>query len=171
MVFVTDGDPTGYDFDQPTDPFRPQDVAVNTNRGSANQLTMDRAVEEANQIKDGDTRVLAVGVGSALNNVDSRNRLVQIAGPQVVRDAELDAVDDLNDIDVALVTDFEDLAQFMRSLVLQLCSPSLTVRKLAQTADDATYQPEAGRDITVTPTVPGGDGFDWILPANASGDE
>ncbi len=169
LVYVTDGDPTGYDFDQPGDPFRPQDVAVNTNRGSADQLTIDRAVEEANQIKRGDTRVLAVGVGSALNNADSRNRLVQISGPQVVRDADLATVEDLNEIDVALVTDFEDLAQFMRSLVLQLCSPSLTVRKLAQTADDATYQPEEGRDITVTPTVPTGTGFDWILPVGASG--
>lgn len=170
LVFVTDGDPTAFDFDQANDPFRPQDVAVNTDRSqAAAQVTLDRAVEEANQIKAGDTRVLAVGVGSALNNNASRDRLTQISGPQVVRDADLANVDDLNDIDVALVTDFEDLAAFMRSLVLQLCSPSLTVRKLAQTADDATFQPEEGRDITVTPTVPGGDGFDWILPEGASG--
>ena len=167
MVFVTDGDPTGYDFDKPGDPFDsgpPPDVAVNTNRGEANQLTMDRAVQEANTIKGGDTRMLAVGVGSALSNSGSGDRLIQISGPQVVRDADLADVEDLNDIDVALVTDFEDLAAFMRSIVLQLCSPSLTVRKLAQTAGDATYTPEEGRDITVTPTVPGGDGFTWILP-------
>ncbi len=169
VVFVTDGDPTGYDFNQPGDPFRDQDVAVNTNRGEANQLTMDRAIEEANAVKAGDTRMLAVGVGSALNNAASRDRLTQIAGPQVVRDADLASVDDLNDIDVALVTDFQDLAQFMRGLVLQLCSPSLTVRKLAQTADDSIYRPLPGRDITVTPTVPEGDGFDWILPAGATG--
>ena len=34
------------------------------------------------------------GVGSALNNTDSRNRLVQISGPQVVRDADLADVDE-----------------------------------------------------------------------------
>jgi uncharacterized repeat protein (TIGR01451 family) len=171
-VFVTDGDPTAYDLDKPGDPFDPgppPDVAMNTNTGLANQLTMDRAVEEANSIKALDTRMLAIGVGSALNNNASRDRLIQISGPQVARDADLANVDSLNDIDVALVTNFEDLAQVMRSLVLQLCSPSLTVRKLAQTAGEATYQPEEGRAITVTPSVPGGDGFDWILPPGATG--
>jgi uncharacterized repeat protein (TIGR01451 family) len=164
-VFVTDGDPTAYDLDKPGDPFDPgppPDVAMNTNTSQANQVTMDRAVQEANTIKGADTRMLAIGVGSALSNNASRDRLVQISGPQVRRDADLANVDSLNDIDVALVTDFEDLAQVMRSIVLQLCSPSLTVRKLAQTAEDATYQPQQGRDITVTPTVPGG--FSWILP-------
>ena len=115
-------------------------------------MTLDRAVEEANQIKTAGTRMLAIGVGSALSNTASENRLQQISGPQVVRDADLDDVDSLNDIDVALVTDFEDLAPFLRSVVLQLCSPSLTIRKLAQTADDATYEPAQGWDMTVTPT-------------------
>ena len=108
--------------------------------------------------------MLAIGVGTALNNPASQNRLVQISGPQVVRDADLDDVDSLNDVDVALVTDFEDLAELMRDVVLQLCSPSLTIRKLAQTADDATYQPAPGWDMTVTPRVPAGTGFNWILP-------
>ncbi len=73
-------------------------------------------------------------------------------------------VESLNEIDVALVTDFEDLAAFMRSVVLQLCSPSLTIRKFAQSPDSATYDPAPGWDVTVTPRVPGGNGFDWILP-------
>ena len=52
--------PHGYDLDKPGDPFdpAPADVAVNTNQGQANQLTMDRAVEEANAIKAGETRML-----------------------------------------------------------------------------------------------------------------
>ncbi len=167
MVYVTDGDPTAYDLDRPSDPFDqgpPPDVAMNTNRGDANALTMDRAVEEANAIKTGRTRVLAVGVGEALSSDDSVDRLIRIAGPKVARDADLAAIDSLNKIDVALVTDFKKLAQFMRSLVLQLCSPSLTVRKLAQTATNPNYLPEQGRQISVTPTVPGGSGFTWILP-------
>lgn len=170
VIFVTDGDPTGFDFDRSADPFDqgpPPDVAVNTNRSEANTVTMDRAVQGANGIKASGARVLTIGVGSALNSSSSVGRLQRISGPQVVRDDDLADVDDLNQIDVALITEFEDLSQFMRSLVLQLCSPSLTVRKLAQTAGDAAYTPRQGWDITVTPEVPGGSGFDWILPDTA----
>ncbi len=54
--------------------------------------------------------MLAVGVGNALSNSSSQPRLRQISGPQVVRDAGLALIDSLNDVDVALVTDFDDLA-------------------------------------------------------------
>ena len=107
------------------------------------------------------------GVGNALGNPSSQQRLRQISGPQVVRDAGLADMDSLNDVDVALVTDFDDLAAFLRGVVLQLCSPSLTIQKLAQTPDSAAYDPAQGWDMTVTPTVPGGTGFDWILPNDA----
>ena len=114
------------------------DVAFNTNVVAlAASTTLDRAVLEANAIKNGGARMLAVGVGEALSNPASVAPPVAVTGPQVVTDAELANVDSLNEIDVALVTDFEDLAAFLRSVVLQLCSPSLTIRKLAQTADGA----------------------------------
>ena len=93
VVYVTDGDPTAYDFNQPGDPFDPgppPDVAISTDRDLAAQTTLDRAVQEANRIKSSGTRMLAVGVGSAVTgNPASRSRLVQIAGPQVVDDAGL----------------------------------------------------------------------------------
>ena len=69
----------------------------------------------------------------------------------------------INDIDVALVTNFDDLAQFLRSVVNKLCSPALSIRKLAETPDSADYTPAANWSITVTPTVTGGN-FKWILP-------
>ena len=164
VLYVTDGDPTAYDFDQSGDPFDagpPPDVGMNTNRGSAATTTLDRAVEEANQLKSAGARMLAVGVGSALNNAQSENRLKAIAGPNAVRN--LGSVSSINDIDVALVTNFEDLAQFLRSVVNKLCSPALSIRKLAQTPDSADYTPAANWSITVTPTVTGGN-FKWILP-------
>ena len=74
---------------------------------------------------------------------------------------------DIETTDVALVPDFDDLAHAIRGLVLELCSPSLTIRKLAQTADNGNYLPARGWDFTVTPTVPGG--FDWVLPTGATG--
>ncbi len=168
MVFVTDGDPTAYDFGEPGDPFPASNAGYQTDSGLAAQVTIDRAVVESNAIKSADTRVLAVGVGAALSNPASEDRLEQVAGPQTVRDADLAAVESLNDIDVALVTNFENLARFLRSVVLQLCSPSLTIRKLAQSATDPDYLPAPGWAITATPDTENGQ-FDWILPAGASG--
>jgi hypothetical protein len=166
VVFVTDGDPTAYDFNQAGDPFDPgppPDVGYNTDRGEAAALTLNRAVAEADQIKNGGTRILAVGVGNALDNQQSVNRLVAVSGPQVVRNQDLANLDSLNDVDVALVTNFANLAAFLRSVVLQLCSPSLTIRKLAQTATNSDYVPTAGWSITATPDTENGQ-FDWILP-------
>jgi uncharacterized repeat protein (TIGR01451 family)/LPXTG-motif cell wall-anchored protein len=166
VVFVTDGDPTAYDF-RAGDPIASPNVAFSTDRNaSGRQVTLDRAVEAANVIKGASTRILAVGVGNALDNGDSRNRLVAVSGPQVVRDADLDDVDSLNEIDVALVQEFDDLAQFLRGVVLQLCSPSLTIRKLAQSPSDADYLPAPGWDVTATPDTENGQ-FDWILPDTA----
>jgi hypothetical protein len=167
IVYVTDGDPTAYDFNQSGDPFDagpPPDVGTNTNRGDANATTLDRAVQEANQAKAAGARILAVGVGNAVTgSTASVGRLVQIAGPQVIDDSDLGTIDSINDVDVALVRDFDALAQFLRSVVSELCSPSLSIRKVAQSADDAEYQPAEGWSITVDPTVDGGS-YEWILP-------
>ena len=109
-------------------------------------MTLDRAVEEANEIKTSRHPDARDRRRAALSNPDSQSRLKQISGPQVVDDADLDDVDSINEIDVALVTDFEDLAALMRDVVLELCSPSLTIRKMAQTAGDADLRsrPRAG---------------------------
>lgn len=166
---MTDGDPTAYDFDQCGDPFSagpPPDVAVRTEQGAAGAVTLERAVQEANEVKS-NSRMLAVGVGSALSNNASRDRLIAISGPQVVRDDDLDDITSLNEVDLALVSDFDDLAKFLRGVVLQLCSPSLTIRKLAQSPESALYLPAEGWETTVAPSAPGG-GFRWILPDTAS---
>jgi hypothetical protein len=74
VVFVTDGDPTAYDFEA-VDPIKPPHVAFNTGSGPAATLTLDRAVVEANAIKNAGTRMLTVGVGEALGNPASVSRL------------------------------------------------------------------------------------------------
>ena len=152
VVYVTDGDPTAYDLDKPGDPGDPgppPDVKFGTN--SSDAKTNDRAIEEANRVKNNKSRMLVVGVGNALGSSASQNRLVAISGPQVVRDADLNNITSLNQVDVALVTQFTDLAAFLRHVVLQLCSPSLTIQKLAQTPGSAAYAPAQGWDMTVTP--------------------
>ncbi len=163
VVYITDGDPTAYDFQGGRDPFVAPTVGYKTDGSSqARTESINRAIGEANAVKGAGARMLAVGVGSALSNQDSTDRLVQISGTKVKRDADLATLTSLNDVDVALVTDFDKLAQFLRQVVLELCSPSLTIQKLAQSPASTAYEPAPGWDMTVTPTVPGG--FRWILP-------
>lgn len=168
VVYITDGDPTAYDFTEPGDPFSPgppPDVGVGTDRTSTVAgITLDRAVTRANAVKLTGARILAVGVGEALQNDASVARLTQISGNDIARTV---SEFDVETTDVALVADFADLASAVRALVLDLCSPSLTIRKFAQSASDATYAPAGGWDMTVTPTVPGG--FNWVLPQAATG--
>ncbi len=144
----------------------PNDVGMNTNvNATIEAVTMDRAVTQANAAKLSGARVLALGVGEALQNAArASHRLTQLSGPDIARTI---AEFDVETTDVSLIADFDDLAAAVRALVLDLCSPSLTIRKFAQSATDATYQPAPGWDMTVTPTVPGG--FDWILPTGATG--
>ena len=80
-----------------------------------------------------------------------------VAGPQVVRDADLAEIDSLNDVDVALVTEFDDLA----AVPAQRRAPAvLTVADDPQAGPvrdrrRPTSRPPGGT-MTVTPTVPGG---------------
>ncbi len=171
VVFLTDGDPTAYDLDQPGDPGSPAGPDVLRGSSSTGEF-LTRAVEEADALKSDGVRVLTVGVGAALQKQASVDRLIDISGPQVVGDSSfadtpLSEVDSINEIDVALVTDFADLAELLRGIVLELCSPSLTITKLSQSPDDASFQPAQGWDITVEPFSPAASNsrsYDWVLP-------
>jgi uncharacterized repeat protein (TIGR01451 family) len=166
VLFVTDGNPTAADSDRAGDPFFvagqfPPNVRFNLSSGSAQTHALDRAIEEANQVKGAGTRILSVGVGDAFDSQSAVNRLTRISGPNVATSAD---EFDIRTTDVTVVTDFDALALALRGVVTELCSPSLTIRKFVQTAESATYEPAPGWDITVTPTISGGGTFDWILP-------
>ncbi len=169
VVFVTDGDPTAFNLNRPGDPNygNGKNVAMNTDRGDALQQTIDRAVDQANNAKSRNTRVMVVGVGPSVTTPGSASvtRMKQMSGPQVVQDSQLGTITNINQIDVALVKDFDKLGSFLRQVVSELCTPSMTIRKWAQSADSGAYTPAPGWNLEVTPTVPGG--FDWILPDTA----
>ena len=117
VVFITDGDPTGYDFDRPADPFDqgpPPDVGIGTDStAQTRELTQDRSILAANAVKSLGSRVLAIGVGAALQNQASVTRLTQVSGPVVARTI---AGFDIETTDVALIEDFDALADAMRTL-------------------------------------------------------
>ena len=66
-----------------------------------------------------------------------------------------------------MVPDFDDLAALLRKVVTALCSPSLTIRKLAQSGESTAYDPAPGWSMTVNPTIAGGGTYRWIQPAGA----
>jgi Prealbumin-like fold domain len=158
VVFVTDGEP---------------------NRPGRNPLA--DAVAQANQIKQAGSRFLVIGVGSAVtggNTSPAVKHLGQISGGpasfsgdpagkfQIVRDSGLNQVTDLNKVDVALVSNFNELGQILRKVFGERCTPSLTIRKFASSATSGNYDPVPGWEVSVTPSVPGGS-FDWVLPDKA----
>lgn len=169
IVFITDGDPTAVDSDQPGDPFyvagkQPPNVRFNMSSGAAQTLALNRAVEEADAAKTGGSRILAVGVGNAVTgNSASVNRLKAVSGPNV---ATTIGQFDITTTDVTLVEDFQQLGAALRGVVTELCAPSFTIRKLAQTPGSTDYEPIAGWDVTLEPTIVGGGAppYEWILP-------
>ena len=82
-------------------------------------------VQEANRVKTNGTRMLAVGVGVGPEQPGERGPADADRRPAGRPRRRPGNLDSLNDVDVALVTDFKKLAAFMRGVVIQLCSPSL----------------------------------------------
>jgi uncharacterized repeat protein (TIGR01451 family) len=120
VVFVTDGDPT-------------RTIAVGTNTPS--DIAVGPAITQANAIKAQGSHILAVGVGNALTNAASLDRLKQVSGPDVVTSA---ASLDLATTDVLSISDFSALPNALRTIVRQLCaappvSPPATVTPVVAT--------------------------------------
>ena len=92
VVFVTDGDPTAYN----------EGSGQKTN--TSNTDALNKAIPQANAIKNDGIKIFGVGVGSALNNTDSQNRLKKISGPNVATG------DNVAGADVIFVQDFGALA-------------------------------------------------------------
>lgn len=167
VLFVTDGQPTAFDLDAPGDPFDagpPPDVAVDTGSGQAADVTMQRAVDAANRLK-ATSRLLAVGVGSGAAAQPTRERLAAIAGPAVTVNPRPGGTSSINDVDVAIVTSFTSLADYLGDLVFGLCAPRVVVQTQADSPASPDYDALSGQAVTVTPTVPGG--YSWVLPDTA----
>ena len=162
LIFVTDGDPTAYNRDLPG-----EDNGVTTDAGSDPQ-SLERAVAEANAVKDQGTHILVVGIGNGLNNATSQQRLRDISGND-----EFTGSPDVLDIetdDVARVTDFMDLEAALRQVAFDLCAPSLTITKLADDNGDGTFEPAQGWEFNagVEAPIPDGTDYTWILPNGAT---
>lgn len=181
VLFITDGDPTeAVRWDETTyDPGNPIAAANEYEnkipldddevQSADSDLGDTRAIPNANGIKFQGSHILTVGIGEALDNANSQQRLEDVSGPDVFDGSgQLDISTD----DLALVPDFDQLADALREAAFGLCAPSVTVQKLAdddpEPGTDELF-PVSGYDITAQVTAPGGIS-DWILPPDGTGD-
>jgi uncharacterized repeat protein (TIGR01451 family) len=153
VVFITDGDPTAYN--TPTGPIINQ----------PNAISLERAVPQANLVKEVDgSHIFALGVGSAVNNADSKTRLTQVSGPDEFPTPEAD----FRRADFTVVAQFAQLEEALREIVTELCKASVSVTKLVNQGD-GNYQPAADWAFSATVSTSPGT-FEWVTPSTATGD-
>ena len=152
VVFLTDGDPTAtIRVDRVTSdeyknkvPLFESEVYTNVNENTA----LTPAIPNANAIKADGSHILALGVGAALQNQTSVDRLIAVSGPNVFDGT---GEFDISTTDVFLEADFEALEEAMRNAAFELCAPSVSVHKLY----DPTPDPDSLEDAV--------DGVGWTL--------
>ncbi len=183
VVFITDGDPntiidtTRVPFDpgNPNPAQNPYELVVPlarnqtyTSGAAGTDAAATPAIANANAFKLTQSKVLAIAVGSALDNQQSLNRLVRVSGPKIYNGTgDFDITTD----DIYRVPQFDELEDALREAAFALCAPSLTVEKLVdETPDPDTddLMPGEGWSIEADVTAPGG--FSWVLPIGVSGD-
>ena len=94
------------------------------------------AISNANALKADGSHILAIGVGAALQNAQSRQRLISVSGPDVF--SGIGTFDIATD-DAYLEPNFAELEDALRDAAFQLCAPSVNIRKLY----DATPDPDS----------------------------
>ncbi len=156
IVFVTDGDPTAYS--------RPDGTVVLNWDG----IGLPQAVEAANAVKRQGTHILAVAVGSALDNTASLNRLRAITDgdASIVVTAPNVASLNLSTDDILRVTKFGSLPKALMRVARDLCRSEVNITKLVDRSDGLAPAPAAGWTFTGTVSrVPDM----WVLPGDARG--
>ena len=151
VVFVTDGDPTATGTASP----------FSTNVANATALTP--AIVQANAVKAQGSHILAVGVGAALNNASSLNRLQSISGTDTVTNA---ASINLSTTDVLAISDFANLTTALRTLVSELCKSSVTITKAVD--EGQGYGPGGAGWTFAGNVTPASGTYTWLTPSPGS---
>jgi uncharacterized repeat protein (TIGR01451 family) len=160
VVFVTDGDPTAYNNTHPNDP---SNTAVTTNASSSG-TALTNAANHADAVKTQGSHMFVVGVGAALQNAQSENRLRVISGDQKYPSPQ----SSFGQADYTLVSNFSSLQASLRDIATQLCASSVTVTKEvdADGPGGQGYLPAPGWDFTGNVTTSGlnPSSYTWVQP-------
>ena len=172
VVFITDGDPTAVIRNSQVTPIEYQTkVPLDSNEVSdaSGNAGATPAISNANALKADGSHILAIGVGAALQNAQSRQRLISVSGTDVFSGT---GTFDIATDDVYLEPNFAELEDALREAAFQLCAPSVTVRKLYDVTPDPNSLndaiPGVGWEMTGTVlSVPTPGSLDWVLPNTA----
>jgi uncharacterized repeat protein (TIGR01451 family) len=147
VVFITDGDPTA----------RNTETGQETGLVEGAAAAMRPALAQADLVKGQGSHVFALGVGAAVTKPESARRLTAVSGFDQYPATPFARAD------YTLVQDFDDLAQRLREIVIELCQASVTVTKLLDVGG-GQFRPDRGWRFTATvSTDPGG--YAWLQPA------
>ena len=168
VVYITDGDPTAYDFGQPGYCFRPRTWRLqHRERGSRSDdhRSCGRGGEPHQECRPADARRRRRCCAEQRGRARGLH-LPRSPARSSFANSDIGSITSINQIDVGSGQRLRQaLAQFLRSVVSELCSPSLSICKLAQSLSSSSYDPAPGWDITVTPDVAvGGDGTSGSCP-------
>jgi hypothetical protein len=148
VVFITDGDPTA----------RNKGNSAVTGLTEGEALALTKAATEADYVKGQRSHVFALGVGAAVTKETSARRLTAVSGPDQYPVPQAD----FQKADYTLVEDFDDLAQALRDIAVEMCQASVTITKLVDEGDGQGYRKAQGWKFTAEVTVPGG--YKWVVP-------
>ena len=139
-LFITDGMPNEYTGQPPH--------TGHTGSPASGDRPLSFAVDHANAIKTGGSRMFVVGVGDAAGH---RTEIRAVSGNSEGLNVAVN--------DFAVTSNFNALAASLRALVFSLCQSTMTVTKLVD------GQPANGWDVTATITaVSGASQFVWRFP-------
>jgi uncharacterized repeat protein (TIGR01451 family) len=147
VVFITDGDPTAHN--------RAGSTPV-TGLTEGDVTAMRPAAAQADLVKGQGSHIFALGVGAAVTGANSARRLTAISGFDQYPGTPF------GEADYTLVQDFDQLAQALRQIVLELCQSSLTVTKQVDFGD-GVFHPDAGWEFTASIDMSAGR-FEWLQP-------
>jgi hypothetical protein len=155
VVFVTDGDPNTINSGA---------TGSTTSTPDGNVAVMTPAAAAADVVKGQGSRVFAIGVGPAVNNSNTADRLTAVSGDVQYSTPQ----PDFAQADFTLVSQFAGLEASLRSIVTAVCAPSVTITKWVRTPGEVNYTSDApGWAFTGTLTATPGT-HEWVEPDGGS---
>ncbi|MCB0957918.1 MAG: DUF11 domain-containing protein [Acidimicrobiales bacterium] len=167
VVFITDGDPTYRNQDEPDGHANDGSHSLDGNGSSVSTANLDAAVYEASAIKTAGAHMFGIGIG--LTDSSSEQRLNDVTGDEeLTLDSSGVPNRPFGEADYTIAPNFSQLESIVAAFVRDLCAPSLNVTKFLQKADGTTVPAGAGDPWTFTADVSPAPSA-WTSPAGATG--
>ncbi len=142
MVFITDGNPNTIG-----------NGPGNNASPDGSTTAVNPAISIANSMKTSGTKMFGIAVGGNI----TLNPIMAITNQTAYNGSNFPTAGYVQ------TDDYAALAEQLKELAVDLCAPSLTITKLADTPDTQGFQPANGWTFDTTVTIPGTTGK-WVMP-------